>query len=73
MFFFCFICSLPDRHQGDEAKAIADTRFKQIGEAYQVLNDPRKRQQYDSGQVGRQFLSATALLLLILTLMLYIN
>eukprot|EP00047_Mylnosiga_fluctuans_P002956 m.226749 g.226749 ORF g.226749 m.226749 type:complete len:528 (+) comp11472_c0_seq1:10-1593(+) len=40
----------PDRHQGDEAKEIADKKFKLIGEANQVLSDQRKRQQYDSGQ-----------------------
>lgn len=42
----------PDKNQGDEKSA---ERFKEIGEAYAVLNDPEKRKLYDqyghSGQV----------------------
>lgn len=37
----------PDRQGGDEAK------FKEINEAYQVLNDPEKRKRYD--QFGSDF------------------
>ncbi|MBI4239568.1 molecular chaperone DnaJ, partial [Candidatus Uhrbacteria bacterium] len=37
----------PDKKGGDEKK------FKQVNEAYQVLSDPQKRQQYD--QFGRTF------------------
>ena len=37
----------PDRHGGDDGK------FKQINEAYQVLSDPQKRNQYDTfGSAG---------------------
>ena len=35
----------PDQHPGDEA---AEQRFKEIGEAYQVLSDAEDRQQYDA-------------------------
>lgn len=47
----------PDTHPGDKA---AEEKFKEISEAYNVLSDPKKRQQYDrmrkygfaSGQPG---------------------
>ncbi|HUB37186.1 MAG TPA: molecular chaperone DnaJ [Solirubrobacteraceae bacterium] len=36
----------PDRNQGDKA---AEERFKEISQAHDVLGDPEKRKQYDSG------------------------
>ena len=35
----------PDQNAGDEA---AERKFKEIGEAHQVLSDPEQRQQYDA-------------------------
>ncbi|UCD94013.1 MAG: J domain-containing protein, partial [Candidatus Zixiibacteriota bacterium] len=34
----------PDRNKGDKG---AESRFKEISEAYEVLSDDKKRQQYD--------------------------
>ena len=40
----------PDKNQGDEAtKAHAEKMFKDIGEAYAILSDPKKRQMFDNG------------------------
>ena len=35
----------PDQNQGD---ASAEAKFKEIGEAYAVLSDPKEREQYDA-------------------------
>merc|ERR1711902_329713 len=42
----------PDRHVGgsDAEKADHETKFKEIGEAYAVLSDSRKKASYDAGQ-----------------------
>lgn len=34
----------PDKHKGDKK---AEEKFKEINEAYEVLNDPKKKQMYD--------------------------
>ncbi len=40
----------PDKNSAtEEQKVEADKMFKDIGEAYSVLSDPRKRQRYDEG------------------------
>ncbi|MDR0490388.1 MAG: DnaJ domain-containing protein [Oscillospiraceae bacterium] len=41
----------PDLHPGDKA---AETRFKEIGEAWEVLGDPDKRAKYDAGRAPKK-------------------
>src|SRR3954453_19928671 len=42
----------PDKNPGDKA---AETKFKEISAAYDVLGDPEKRKQYDRGGLGAFF------------------
>lgn len=42
----------PDRHASgtDEEKAKAEVQFKEVGEAFEILSDPEKKQRYDQGE-----------------------
>jgi DnaJ family protein C protein 7 len=41
----------PDKHtqNGEEATKEAEIKFKEIGEGYAILSDPKKKQMYDEG------------------------
>ena len=39
----------PDQNPGDKS---AEEKFKAVGEAYQVLSDPKQRKQYDGWRRG---------------------
>lgn len=40
----------PDKHKGEEAKEEAEKKFRDIGEAYEVLSDEEKKAKYDRGE-----------------------
>ena len=42
----------PDRHTGasDEEKADMEKKFKELGEAFEILSDPQKKQRWDNGE-----------------------
>lgn len=42
---------MPDRHSGASAEVQKEEekKFKEVGEAFTVLSDPKKKSRYDSG------------------------
>lgn len=43
--------SHPDLHPGDP---LAETRFKEINEAYEILGNPQKKKAYDAARVRKE-------------------
>ena len=39
----------PDKNPGDSA---SESKFKEISEAYDILSDPKKKQEYDNPSMG---------------------
>jgi len=42
----------PDKNRGDK---VAEEKFKELAEAYEVLSDPDRRKNYDAGGDGSSF------------------